>query len=81
MSVASVLGDVSSYVGSSERIDGSSVTGWGGSPDDASSEERGRGGDDRDDEEEMPSEVYLPVGVVSCKAGTTLFDAPLLPNR
>ena len=31
-----------------------------------------------DDEDDFPDEVCVDVGVVACKAGTTLFEAPLL---
>lgn len=32
-----------------------------------------------DEEEDAPDEVLVRVNAVACKAGTTLFEAPLLP--
>lgn len=85
VSVASVLGDVSSYVGSScgavdvapfKKADRS------GKRKQADSGERheveSSSGDDEEDD--FPVEVCINVGTVACKAGTTLFDAPLLPD-
>lgn len=84
VSVASVLGDVSSYVRSSWS--NGSVLGEGGGtgrrdPKNEKQCDVGGSGSVVSDEEDAPSEVCLPVGVVVCKAGTRLFEAPLLPQR
>lgn len=79
VSVASVLGDVSTYVTSSsdsaaERGEiGEGIPDGGG---DGSNVEE----DEEEEEEEVPSELCLPVSVVLCKAGTTYFEAPLLTS-
>lgn len=82
VSVASVLGDMSSYVRSSRSNGRILGVGDGKRRRDPESEQHcDVGGSRVSDEEDAPSEVCLPVGVVACKAGTTLFEAPLLPHR
>lgn len=85
VSIASVLGDVSSYVGPSSeerRLSAPSISEVGeGVQKDESGGDRPDVESSSSDEEDSPLEVCVPVGVVACKAGTTLFEAPLLPDR
>lgn len=87
VSVASVLGDVSSYVGSSsgavdcaplKKADRSGERKQADSGERHEVESSSSGDDDEDDN--SPDEVCVTVSTVACKAGTTLFDAPLLPD-
>lgn len=88
VSVASVLGDISSYVSSSSEGEGapsSSATraasdereSAGGGEGRQGADESGQESSDKEDEEDIPSKICLPVSVVLCKAGTTCFEAPL----
>ncbi|CAM9517087.1 unnamed protein product [Scytosiphon promiscuus] len=91
VSVASVLGDVSAYVGSScGQEAGPLPPGFGGGSAGARTRDRGEmprdtadSSDDTDDDEDedVPSEICLSVGAVLCKAGTTYYEAPLLAVR
>lgn len=87
VSVASVLGDVSSYVGSSSSgaEDSAPVTSTdsNGKRKQADSRKRQEVESSSSDgeEEDSPNEVCVHVSAVACKAGTTLFEAPLLPDR
>lgn len=91
VSVASVLGDVSTYVGSSSEGAPSPLAARvaSGAPKSAGVGEGSLGGDDsvddssgeEKDEEDVPSEICLPVSAVLCKAGTTCFEAPLVAGR
>lgn len=80
ISVASMLGDVSSYVGSSRdgvghlAVEGLSRENVKG----ANSEGRHGEGKSSADGEGLPPAVCLPVEMVACKAGTTIFEAPLI---
>lgn len=88
VSVASVLGDMSSYVGSSSsEAEGCAPvkkTGRSGKRKEANSRERleveSSSSDEEEEEEDSPDEVCVHVGAVACKAGTSLFEAPLLPD-
>ena len=97
MSVASVLGDVGSYVHSTSAV---TVTAPPDSGDENSPAIRDENQMIREDEvkvehgdqheyrdheeeegEEAPCEVLVDVDGVVCKAGTTLFEVPLLSGR
>lgn len=89
VSVASVAGDVSSYVGaSSDELRSTSSVGVGdGARGSTETEEKcdavgdGSGSSSESEEDDVvPSESYLDVDTVVCKAGTSLFQAPFLTH-
>lgn len=89
VSIASVAGDVSSYVGaSSDESRGTSFVGVGEGAR-GSNETRGKcdaGGDgsssssESEKDDTAPSEICIDVDMVVCKAGTSLFQAPFLTH-
>lgn len=86
VSVASVLGDVSSYVSSSAQGGAKGSGQEGGKSRRKVPDSEGRHTVDESNIEEKgvaleALEALLPVHSVACKAGTTLFEAPLLPDH
>lgn len=77
VSIASVAGDVSSYVGSS--FDHAKA----GTEREDKCDDPDRDGSNSESEEDVaaPSEVCVDVSTVVCKAGTTLFQAPLSSDK
>lgn len=82
MSVASVPGDISHIVGSSDglRSDTDTLMGKIASAADAN-DEMSPNGDYEVEDDDAPSEVCVDVHVVSFKTGMTFKQAPLLPNK
>lgn len=91
VSVASVLGDISTYVSSSSegapnsvapRVAGDAQKSVGvGEGEQGADDSADDSSGEKGSEEDVPSEMCLPVSFVLCKAGTTYFEAPLVAGR
>lgn len=86
VSVASVAGDMTEFAGSfidQLRSTKGSTGARPGTHEEEKSEGDGSGdsSESENEEEQVPSEVCVDVDMVVCKAGTTVFHAPLLPGE
>lgn len=75
-------GDISSYVGSAAGGIGSTPLApvGRGVERHGDNEEVERGREGKLDVEDAPPEVFVSVEAIVCKAGTTRFEAPLVPG-